>query len=231
MDMRFLRVGFLIAWPAALVLLALVMSLLSSGAAVAQAPWPTPPPAPMGSFPLVIPASEIIQVTAPASPGSTAVTVDPIFAGLVPRIPPRPSAVVVMGEADPMDRVTLYVDAGAIDRTIQFTYEPLPLARVPVADRAQHIQRAFRLQTYNHKGSVEERTFKYPLRISLTLSPEEMATAGNDPARHYLAWFDPQRSRWLPMVGAYHSLDSTLLVRILQPGLFALIAEPAPAHQ
>ncbi|MFH1140693.1 MAG: hypothetical protein V1724_03250, partial [Chloroflexota bacterium] len=96
--MKIRRVAALIAWPGILVLLALFMGLFGPGAAVAQVPWPTPPPAPLGSFPLVVPASEIIQVPAPASPGSIAITVDPIFAGPVPRIPPRPSAIFVTGE-------------------------------------------------------------------------------------------------------------------------------------
>ncbi|MDO8750650.1 MAG: hypothetical protein Q7K03_05850 [Dehalococcoidia bacterium] len=226
--MKIWRVGALIAWPAILVLLALFMGLFVPVAAVAQAPWPTPPPAPLGSFPVVVPAFEIIPVPAPASPGSIAITVDPIFAGTVPRIPPRPSAIFVTGEGDAQERVTLYVDAGAIDRTLQFTYEPLLSGQVPAVDRSRHIQRAFRLQTYDTAGTVLNRSFRYPLRITLTLSEEEMAVAGNDPARHYLAWYDPQRKLWLPLVTTYRSIDTTLLVRILQPGLFALIAEPPP---
>ena len=226
--MRIWRVAALIVWPAILVVLALFIGLFVPGAAVAQVPWPTPPPAPLGSFPLVVPASEIIPVKAPASPGSIAITVDPLFAGPMPRIPPRPSAIFVTGEGDAQERITVYVDAGAIDRTLQFTYEPLLSGQAPAVDRLRHVQRAFRLQTYDSKGSVVERAFRYPLRIALTLSQEEMAAAGNDPARHYLAWYDPQQKRWLPLVTTYRSTDSTLLVRILQPGLFALVAEPSP---
>ncbi len=226
--MRIWRVGALIAWPAILVLLALFMTLFVPGAAVAQVPWPTPPPAPLGSIPVVVPASEIIPVPAPAGPGSIALTVDPIFAGTVPRIPPRPSAIFATAEGDAQERITVYVDAGAIDRTLQFTYEPLLAGQVPSVDRSRHIQRAFRLQTYDTTGTVVESVFRYPLRITLTLSEEEMAAAGNDPARDYLAWYDPERKSWRPLVTTYRFTDSTLLVRILQPGLFALIAEPSP---
>jgi len=225
--MKIWRIGALVAWPAILVLLALYMGLFGPGSAVAQVPWPTPPPAPVGSFPLVIPTSEITPVPAPGSLGSIAITVDPIFAGPIPRLPPRPSAIIVTGETGE-EQITLYVDAGAIDRTLQFTYEPLLAAQAPAVDRLRTVQRAFRFQTYDHKGSVVEPVFKYPLRIVLTLSQEEMAVANNDPARHYLAWFDPQHNRWLPLVTTYNSIDSTLLVRVLHSGLFALIAEPPP---
>ena len=227
--MKLWRTAVLIIWPASLVLVAMIVGPSGPPAALAQVPpWPTPPPAPIGAFPQVIPASEITLVPAPASPGSMALQVDPIFAGPVPRIPPRPSATILTGEADAQDRLTLHIDAGAIDRTLQLTYEPLAIDQVPGAGPSRQIQRAFRLQTYDHTASAVNAPFRYPMRISLHALEREIATAGNDPAWLFLARFDVQRNRWLPLVTTYRVTDATLLVRILQTGLFALIAQPSP---
>ncbi len=227
--MKAWRIGALIFWLATLALFALFMGLFGSSAVLAQVPpWPTPPPAPLGAFPEVIPASQITPVPAPASPGSIALQVDPIFAGPIPRIPPRPSIVIATGESDEERRITMYVDAGAIDRTLQFTYEPLSADQWPAASLSWQIQRAFRLQTYDHTASVVDRAFKYPVRITLNVSEQELAAAGGDPARLYVAQFDSQQARWIPLVTTYSSINGTLLVRILQSGLFALIAQPSP---
>ena len=226
--MKAWRTAALIAWPTSLGLIALLVSLLGPSAARAQTPWPTPPPAPIGAFPQVIPASEITPVPAPTSPGSIALQVDPIFAGRVPRIPPRPSTTILSGEADTQDRITLHIDAGAIDRTLQLSYEPLAIDQVSHVESGRQIQRAFRLQAYDQTASVMTVPFQYPVRLSLHVQARELATTSNDPARLLLARFDTQHNRWLPLVTTYQATDATLMVRILQPGLFALIAQPPP---
>jgi hypothetical protein len=176
----------------------------------------------------VIPASEITAVLAPASPGSIAVQVDPIFAGSMPRIPPRPSTLIATVEQDPADRVTIHIDAGAIDRTVQLTYEPMGLGLVPVVGPGKRIQRAFRIQTYDHTGTPVDLSFRFPVRIVISAWDSERAAVSDDPARLLLAWFDPTRDRWLPLVTTFRPADGTLLARVLEPGLFAVIALPGP---
>ena len=95
-------------------------------------------------------------------------------------------------------------------------------------ESGRQIQRAFRLQAYDQTASVMTVPFQYPVRLSLHVQDRELATTSNDPARLLLARFDTQHNRWLPLVTTYQATDATLMVRILQPGLFALIAQPAP---
>ena len=227
--MKIKHVMLLIVWPSSLGLLALVTGILGASAALAQVPvWPTPLPAPIGTFPRVISSSEITPVPAATSPGSIALQVDPIFAGPVPRIPPRASTTILTGEPSLEGRIAINIDAGAIDRTIQLTYQPLSVDQVPNAGPSRPIQRAFQLQTYDHTASVLDTAFKYPVRITLHVNDREVAASGDDPARLFLARFDAQNNRWLPLVTTYRSTESTLLVRVLRPGIFAVIAQPAP---
>ena len=135
---------------------------------------------------------------------------------------------ILSGEANAEDRVTLHFDAGAIDRTLQLTYQPLSVDQVPTAGPGRQIQRAFRLQTYDHTASALSAPFRYPVRLSLHAKEQERATVGNDPARLLLARFDAETDKWLPLVTTYQSSDGTLLIRILQAGLFAIIAQPPP---
>lgn len=226
--MKAWRTAALIAWPVGLGLVALLLGPWGHSAVLAQTPWPTPPPAPVGAFPQVIPVSQITPVPVPASPGSIALQVDPIFAGLIPRIPPRPATTILSGEADAQDRITLRIYAGAMNRTLQFTYDPLAIDQVPQPGFGLQIQRAFRLQAYDHTAVAITPSFKNPVRLSLHAQEQEIAAAGNDPARLLIARYDTQSSRWLPLVTTYQAADATLMVRILQPGLFALIAQPPP---
>ena len=227
--MKIKHATLLIVWPTSLGLVALVTAILGVSAALAQVPpWPTPPPAPIGTFPQVIRSSDITPVPAATSPGSVALQVDPIFAGPVPRIPPRASTTILTGEPSLEDRVAVNIYAGAIDRTIQLTYQPLSVDQVPEAGPSRLIQRAFQLQTYDHTASVLDTAFKYPVRITLHVLDRELAASGNDPARLFLARFDAQHNRWLPLVTTYRSTESTLLIRVLHPGIFAIIAQPAP---
>lgn len=219
----------LIVWPVALAVFAIFMALESPTKAGAQVPWPTPPPAPVGLFPQVIPASQIKPVPAPATPGSIALQVDPIFAGAVPRVPPRASTTIVTGETSEYEKVTLQIDAGALDQTLQLTYEPVAPGKVPQTGPARQARRAFWIRTYDYAGSAVTPTFRYPVRLILTVSADELAASGNDPARLLLAWFDPAGNRWLPLVATYRVADNSLLVRVLHPGLFVLMTEPSPA--
>lgn len=226
-NAKLARTAALAAGLVSIGLLAL-MALSHPAAILAQVPWPTPPPAPVGIFPQVIPSSRITPVAAPPTPGSIAVKIDPIFAGPVPRVPPRPSAIIATSEPVPERRITLYLDAGVLDRTLQLTYEPLKVTQVPQTELGRHIQRAFQLSTYDQNASPVSPTFRYPLRLQLVVADLELASAGDDPARLYLAQFNPQNNRWIPLVTTYRPANATILARILQPGLFALIAQPAP---
>ena len=222
------RIVALAAWPVSLAVIGLVAGFLGAPRVDAQVSWPTPPPAPIGFFPEVIPASEITAVPAPGSPGSIAVQVDPIFAGPMPRIPPRASTLIATIEPDAADRVTLHFDAGSIDRTIQLTYEPLRLGLVPVSGPGAQIQRAFRIQIYDHTGAPLDLSFRFPVRIVVGYRDSDRAYVSGDPARLLLARYDPVREWWQPLVTTLRPADGTLLARVLEPGLFAVIALPDP---
>ncbi len=219
---------------AILLLLAVVALAVTLWAALpprAQAqlsPWPTPPPGPVGVIPEVVPANEVTPVPVPSAPGSIALQVDPIFAGPVPRFPPRPSIPVETGESDPQDRVTLEFDAGALLRTAQLTYQPLPVGLAPAPPTGRRLLRAFQLSLYDPKGAPITPTFKFPVRMSLHPRPQDVAAAGNNPARLLLARYDDQAQHWQPLVTTSSHAGDTIMARILQPGLYALIAIPAP---
>ena len=217
-----------VAWVVALGLAALLSSILGPTKAVAQTPWPTPPPAPIGTFPQVIPAFEIVPVPAPGEPGSMALQVDPIFAGPVPRIPPRPSTPIVTGETDPQSRVTLRFDAGTIDQTVQLTYQPLRIDQTQPAPPGSQIRRAFRVRLFDHKAIPMDTSFRYPVRLILSPHESDLTAASDDPARLLMARFDPDGNRWQRLVTTYQSASNTLSAQILRPGLFALVAQPPP---
>ena len=217
-----------ISWALGFCATVLIIGVIGPAVAGAQVPWPTPPPGPSGFYPQVIPSSEVKPISAPKSPGSIAVQVDPIFAGPVPRIPPRPSTTIVTGEANTENRVTLHIDAGAIDKTLQLTYEPINVDMVPSPGSRHQIQRAFRIETYTHSGLITEEIFPYPIRLTLRIHDQNIATVGSDPSRILLARFNPQRNEWVHLVTTYQPKDSRILVRILRTGLFALIAHHSP---
>ena len=221
------RITVPIAWGTTLLMTALWANAIQPPDVLAQS-WPTPPPAPIGDFPRVIPSNEIVPVAAPAASGSIALQVDPIFAGTVPRIPPRPAVIVVTGEPSPLDRVTMQIDAGAIDQTVQLTYQPLTFSEFPTAPQGSRIQRAFRIQLFDQAAVSASMSFKYPVQLILSPSQSQMAVAGHDPSRLLLARFDDDSNRWQRLVTNFHTGDNAILVRILNPGLFALIALPPP---
>lgn len=223
------RIYTLLAWAVALVVLALVGATRGAPPMVAQAQsWPTPPPAPIGAFPRVVPVLQITPVPAPSGRGSMATQLDPIFAGPVPRLPPRPSTAVVTGELDPAERVTLHIDAGVLDQTVQITYQPLSPNGIPPPSGGALIQRAFQVLVYDYRATLATASFKYPIRLVLRPTEGDMAAAAGDPARLLLARYDSDANRWQNLVTTYRPFDGTLTVRILRPGLFAVIAQPPP---
>lgn len=216
---------------AAALVLALAVAILlgrSSQVLAQLTPWPTPPPGPVGTLPDVIPANEVTPVASPLTPGGIALQVDPIFAGPVPRNPPRPAVRVMSGEPDSGDRITLEFDAGALVRTVQLTYEPVSPFAAPSPVSGQRVVRAFRLRLYDTKGAPSALAFKIPVRMTLRPKPEEVFASGNDAARLLVARYDEGRGRWEPQVTAYDPGRNTLLARIFQPGLYGLLAAPAP---
>jgi hypothetical protein len=182
----------------------------------------------LGTVPEVIPAKEVTPVAAPATPGGIAVQVDPIFAGLVPRNPPRPAVQVISGEPDSQDRIALEFDAGALMRTVQLAYEPVSPGAAPSPVSGQRVVRAFHLRLYDTKGAPSALTFKIPVRMTLRPRPGELLASGGDAARLLVARYDEQRGSWMPLVTSYDPDSNTLLARIFRPGLYGLLALPAP---
>lgn len=208
--------------------LALALLFRATHSASAQVPWPTPPPAPVQALAQVIPVFQITPVPAPARPGALAAQIDPIAGGPVPRVPPQPFAPLVAGGPSPEQQVTFEIPAGSMDRTLQFTYEPLVLGEAPQAPSDLRLQRVFRLLTFDHTARPASIQFRRPVRLLLRPTMDELQAAGNDPARLLLAWFDPERNRWLPLVTTFDATQDTVMARILKPGLLALAAVPPP---
>ena len=225
------RTRFFIAWPVGLGLLALLILRIDSPAALAQAPWPTPPPASLGSPLQVIPASQVTPLPAPATPGGIVVQLDSIFAGYLPRIPPRSVTPIISGETDVEDRITLEFEAGATYRTLQLSYEPIPVGAVPPAVPGHAIQRAFRIAMFDHNNAPVAAEFACPVRLELHARHHEQQAVGNELARLLLARLDDHGTSWLPLVTVFDPKDGTVMARIVRPGLFALIAFPPPVPQ
>ncbi|MBI4202407.1 MAG: hypothetical protein HY532_04735 [Chloroflexi bacterium] len=209
--------------------LAIAALLMQAPAARAQLPpWPTPPPGPVGGFPEVVPANEVTSVAAPVAPGSIALQVDPIFAGAVPRSLPRPMVQVVTAETDSQARVFLEFPAGSLTRTAQLTYEPVAIGLAPGPGPGQRLMRTFRLSLYDPKGAPTTPIFKVAVRMTLHPQPDDLAAAGNDQSRLFLARYDEGRRQWQPLVTNYYPANNSLTAHILQPGLFAVMTMPAP---
>ncbi len=223
---------WLLAPAAGLGISALLVLQVGFPEALAQsAPWPTPPPAPLGPLPDVVPASQVNPIPAPAVSGSIAVQLDPVFGGILPRIPPRSFTPVFSGDADPQNRVTLEIEAGAINRTIQLSYQPLSAGEVPLGGPGRFLQRVFQVKTYDHTGAPLPVEFARPVRLRLHVRQDELQAAGDLPARLLLARLDTENDRWLPLVTAFNPRDGSIMARILRPGTFALIAEPVPVSR
>ena len=222
------RIGPFIPWAVTLGLLMLLLLFSRSPAASAQAPWPTPPPAPIGSLPQVVPASQVIPIPAPETPGGIAVQLDPIFAGILPRIPPLPFIPILTGESDPRDQIALEFEVGAINRTLQLSYQPLPIGQVPLVDQRRSIQRVFQIEMFDQTGAPVAVEFARPVRLRLQAQQQERLAGASEPARLLLARLDSRTNTWLPLVTVLDLSNDTIITRIIQPGIFALIAQPPP---
>lgn len=207
-----------------------VVSLLVGTPGVLATAWPTPPPAPVGALPDVVPASKVTPVPAPEVPGGVAQQVDPIFAGLVPRIPPRPFVPFVGGEPDPANRVEVEFPAGSLPRTVQVTYEPLASERTAPVEEGSRVLRAFAVNIFDAAGAPIDLTFSAPVRMAVSFSAEDIEASGGDPTRLVLARYEEKRERWNPLLTDHQLGKAKLLVRILRPGVFAVIAEPPPVR-
>ena len=228
---RIPRICSFIPGAAVLGLPMILMSFFYFPAALAEAPWPTPPPAPIGPLPLVIPASQVIPISAPETPGGIAVQLDPIFAGIVPRIPPLVFTPIVSGESDPQDRTTIEFEVGTINRTLQLRYQPLPVGKVPPVSPGRSIQRAFKFEMFDHAGAPVTVEFARPVRLKLQAQYDERQAGANEPARLLLARLDSQTNTWLSLVTIFDLNNDTIMARIIQPGVFALIAQPPPVPE
>ncbi|MBI4311753.1 MAG: hypothetical protein HY681_08215 [Chloroflexi bacterium] len=229
-TLRYARFWGLAAPLAALGILLGIVAARPQAALAQLAPWPTPPPGPVGFIPEVIPSSLMTPVAAPSTPGGIALQVDPLFAGPVPRDPPRPAVIVESGESNPQARVTLEFVSGALVRTVQLTYQPVAVGLAPAPVAGQRVLRAFQVTLYDAKGAAVTPTFRIPVPMSLHPSAAEKAAAGGDESRLLIARYDPDAKRWLPLLTRYDSARNTLYTPIMQPGLFAVIAIPAPVQ-
>lgn len=225
---RISRICFFIPWATALALPMIIMSFFYFPVALAETPWPTPPPSPIGPLPRVIPASQVIPVSAPETLGGIAVQLDPIFAGILPRIPPLISTSIVTGESDPQDRATIEFEVGTINRTIQLRYQPLPIGQVPPVSPGRSVQRAFQFEIFDHAGAPVPVEFARPVRLKLQAQQDERLAGAAEPARLLLARLDSQTNTWLSLVTIFDFNNDTIMARVIQPGIFALIAQPPP---
>jgi len=219
---------FIVAVAAALGLLVDVRGVPSTSTVQAQVPWPTPPPGPSTRPLTVIPADQVVPVAAAQKPGSIAATINPVWPGPLPRIPPLPSIPLITSEPDPQERVQIVIEAGTFLETFQMTYEPIAASDAPRPLRGQHLRRAFRIRTFDHRGQETPLEFSRPVKVMVRYQHQDLEAAGGDPGALFMARWDASSDTWVPLVTAVMPQEQAIAIRILSPGLLALIAEPDP---
>ena len=194
---------------------AVLVALTNATPITADVPWPTPEPGPESPVPKII-DSNIKPVVVPAVAGAISWVILPLVM-TVPRFPPVPSS-----SFQAPDRVSLTIDAGSIDTTIQLVYEPILLPDAPRPIAGQEVRKAFDLRTFDHEADPVTVNLRRPWVLEI---PARVLTKSFEkPERLLVARYDKDKG-WMPLVTSYHRDRELLEVRILKVGLFAVLAE------
>lgn len=200
-----------------------LLAAIVTGVIQAQAPWPTPPPAPVLYQALIVPGSQIKPVPVPRVPGAVSAVVQPVFPGGLPRIPPLPTTVFVSGEADPKDRVKLHIEAGSTRRTLQLLYTPVDTEAAPEISLGGELLRVFEIEAFDHEAKKLSPILLRPWKMEVPV-PDSTT----DPSRLLIARYQEDKKQWKPLLTSYYPGRGLLTIRIVVPGLFAVVTDPAP---
>lgn len=195
--------------------------------ALAQPPWPTPPPYLAVPHPITVPSDQVKRVEAPAIPGATVWLLQPFPRGIIPRVPPLPSTRLTTQEADPAQRVIVRLEWESLPATTQLLYQPLSPSQAPAPPAGYRIRRAFDLRAYDAQGRPFTPALRRPWVLQVPL--DGLGTPLPDPRRLLLARYREDAGRWQLLVTAYHTDSRLLETRILDLGRYAVLEEsPLP---
>lgn len=203
--------------PRALATIGGLVALVITSLASADTPWPTPPPAPAAPFPSI--ESNIAPVAVPQVAGAAFSVVQPLPQLSIPAIPP-----LLNTTFEAPGHLTVIIEAGSLDRTIQLTYAPVPVDQVLQPGRLQRLVRAFDLKSYDHRGREFQPELSRPWIMQVPVS--RLPGPFGDPAR--LIFVTLEEGRWVPLVTSYYRDNNVLVARILKGGRFAILAELRP---
>ena len=135
----------------------------------------------------------------------------------IPRFPPVPSS-----SFNASDGVTIVIDAGSIDTTIQLSYEPLPIGAVDPPGSGLELRKVFEIGTFDHRANRVSLTLQRPWVLEVPASG--LTESFEDPSRLLLARYDKDEG-WVPLVTSYYRDPGILQARILKVGRFAVMSE------
>ena len=187
--------------------------LTNSGPILADVPWPTPTPGPEPPISKLIDVSEIKPVVVP---GATSWVIPPLSMP-VPRFPPVPAFPV-----EAPDGVRVISDAGSINSTVQLVYESLAADEAPPAPSGLELRTAFDLRAFDHRAKPITLGLLRPWVLEI---PIQLAKSFEDPDRLLIARYTEDQG-WAPLVTHFHRKRGILQARVLEAGLFAILAEP-----
>ncbi|MFN3974874.1 MAG: hypothetical protein ACK4K2_06340 [Dehalococcoidia bacterium] len=189
--------------------------------ALAQPPWPTPPPQLAVPYPVIVPPDQVKGVETPPIPGATVWLLQPFPRGIIPRVPPLPSTLLSSNETDQAQRILIRLEWESLPATTQLLYRPIPVSQAPAPPDGYRIRRAFALQAYDAQG----RPFAPALRRPWVLRVPLAGLDSPDPLRLFLARYREDTGRWQLLVTAYHTQSRLLETRLLELGRYALLEE------
>ena len=199
---------------AAAVVFAAILTVGAINLVSAQQEWPTPPPAARAPTPVFEPVTILAEST-PVR-GAARWVIQPIPQGEIPAVPP-----VLRETLHAPGHLSLAIEAGSLDRTIQLVFGPLDIDSLPAPEASQRLIKGFDLAFFDTRGQPTTPTIRRPLVLEVLT--DDLSSFGDDPSRLVFARFED--GRWLPLVTTYFRTEKRLVVRILELGRFAVLVE------
>jgi hypothetical protein len=200
---------------AAVVAIAAVLTIGAKNLVSAQQGFPTPPPAARAPTPVFEPVANLAESSSVS--GAARWEIQPIPQGEIPAVPP-----VARETIQAPGHLSLAIEAGALDRTVQLVFGPLDIESLPAPGPSQRLVKGFDLTFFDTQGLPATPTIRRPLVLEVLT--DDLSSFDDDPARLVFARFED--GRWLPLVTTYFRTEKRLVVRVLELGRFAVIFEP-----
>lgn len=205
-----------------MVMLAVIAGYMAvNGTAISaqEAPWPTPPPGAPFTPPVL---QEPVEVSA-ALPGSSTLVVFPQWPGQIPLVPPVPQTTLVFESTNEHPPITLVVDAGTDDHTLQIRYTSLAVEGLPAPNQGRTLLRPFLLEPFDALAEPVSTAFARP--VKMTISVATLISAGIQGDHLLVASLDAEEGLWHPLITTYYPGSDTIEVRLLAFGTIALLQE------